>query len=75
MTKDSQTNKKKSFEYGINGVTSISDLEVDIMKIIWKKGNTTVREVHEELLMKRDAGKKQRVYSLYNRNVYIVRID
>jgi BlaI family transcriptional regulator, penicillinase repressor len=52
MTKDEQPNKKNSPEYGINGITSISDLEVGIMKIIWKKGKTTVREVHEELLMK-----------------------
>jgi predicted transcriptional regulator len=52
MIKGNQPNKKNSSEYGINGITSISDLEVEIMKIIWKKGKTTVREVHEELLMK-----------------------
>jgi BlaI family transcriptional regulator, penicillinase repressor len=52
MTMSNQPNKKNSPEYGINGITSISDLEVEIMKIIWKKEQTTVREVHEELLMK-----------------------
>ncbi len=52
MTKDKQPNKKKSPEYGINGISSLSDIEVEIMKIIWKKAKTTVREVHEELLMK-----------------------
>jgi predicted transcriptional regulator len=52
MVKGNQPNKKNSHEYRINGITSISDLEVEIMKIIWKKEKTTVREVHEELLMK-----------------------
>ncbi|MHB1276550.1 MAG: BlaI/MecI/CopY family transcriptional regulator [Candidatus Humimicrobiaceae bacterium] len=52
MVKGNQPNKKNSPEYGINGITSISDLEVEIMKVIWKKEKTTVREVHEELLMK-----------------------
>ena len=52
MIKSNQPNKKNSPEYGINGITSISDLEIEIMKIIWKKEKTTVREVHEELLMK-----------------------
>ena len=52
MVKSNQASKKNSPEYGINGITSISNLEVEIMKIIWKKEKTTVREVHEELLMK-----------------------
>jgi len=52
MIKNNQPNKKNSPEYGINGINSISDLEIEIMKIIWKKEKTTVREIHEELLMK-----------------------
>jgi BlaI family transcriptional regulator, penicillinase repressor len=44
--------KKKSEEIGINGLNSISNLEADIMKIIWNKGRVTVREVHEDMLRK-----------------------
>lgn len=44
--------KKKSEEIGINGLNSISNLEADIMKIIWNKGRVTVREVHEDMLKK-----------------------
>jgi BlaI family transcriptional regulator, penicillinase repressor len=44
--------KKKSEEIGINGLNSISNLEAEIMKIIWKKGRVTVREVHEDMLRK-----------------------
>ncbi len=44
--------KKKSEEIGINGLNSISNLEAEIMKIVWGKGNVTVREVHETMLRK-----------------------
>ena len=45
-------NKKKSEEIGINGLNSISNLEAEIMKIIWAKVKVTVREVHEDMLRK-----------------------
>ncbi len=51
MTKNSEV-KKKSEEIGINGLNSISNLEADIMNIIWSKGRVTVREVHEDMLRK-----------------------
>ena len=44
--------KKKSEEIGINGLNSISNLEAEIMKIIWDKVQVTVREVHENMLRK-----------------------
>ncbi|MEA2016228.1 MAG: BlaI/MecI/CopY family transcriptional regulator [Actinomycetota bacterium] len=44
--------KKKSEEIGIDGLNSISNLEAEIMKIIWKSGKVTVREVHEDMLRK-----------------------
>jgi BlaI family transcriptional regulator, penicillinase repressor len=44
--------KKKSEEIGINGLNSISNLEAEIMKIIWNSGKVTVREVHEDMLKK-----------------------
>lgn len=40
-----KTGKKQSAS--ING---LSPIEADIMQIVWREGNTTVREVHEELL-------------------------
>ncbi len=49
MAKTSAT-KKKSAEIGINGLNSISNLEVEIMKIVWEKKEVTVREVHETML-------------------------
>jgi len=45
-------NRKKTEEVGIRGLQSISDLEVDIMNIVWEKKQITVREVHEILLKK-----------------------
>ena len=50
-------NRKKTEEVGIRGLQSISDLEVDIMQIIWEKKQITVREVHEILLKKEVARK------------------
>ena len=45
-------NRKYSSEIGIGGTNSISNLEADIMKIVWKKEKVTVREVHEDMLIK-----------------------
>jgi BlaI family transcriptional regulator, penicillinase repressor len=49
--------KKKSQKTGITRVNSISDLETEIMNIIWDKGEATVREVHE-IMLKKEMGKK-----------------
>ena len=51
--------KKKSREIGINGLNSISNLEAEIMKIVWEKGKVTVREVHENMLRKEIESKEQ----------------
>ncbi len=56
MTKT--TGKKKSEEIGINGLNSISNLEAEIMKIVWEKDRVTVREVHETMLKKEIADKE-----------------
>ncbi len=58
MAKNSEA-KKKSEEIGINGLNSISNLEAEIMKIIWEKGKVTVREVHEIMLKKEIESKEQ----------------
>jgi predicted transcriptional regulator len=55
MTKDN----KKSEEIGINGLNSISNLEAEIMKIIWARDNVTVRKVHEIMLKKEIESKEQ----------------
>lgn len=51
-------NRKKTEEVGIRGLQSISDLEINIMRIVWAKGETTVREVHETILKKEIENKK-----------------
>jgi len=51
--------KKKSEEIGINGLNSISNLEADIMKIVWDRKKVTVREVHEYMLRKEIENKKE----------------
>jgi BlaI family penicillinase repressor len=56
--------KKKSEEIGINGLNSISNLEAEIMKIVWGKGNVTVREVHETML-RREIEKKEHSFIPY----------
>lgn len=33
-----------------------TDSELEILQILWNKGNCTVRDVHEELLKTKDAG-------------------
>ena len=50
--------KKHSSEIGINGLNSISNLEAEIMKIVWDKQEVTVREVHESMLKKEIAVKE-----------------
>ena len=44
--------KEISEEFGIKKVNSISDLETEIMKIVWTMDKATVREVHELMLKK-----------------------
>ena len=44
--------KEISEEFGIKKVNSISDLETEIMKIMWTTNKATVREVHESMLKK-----------------------
>jgi predicted transcriptional regulator len=51
--------KKNSPEYGINGLNSISEIEVEIMKLAWKYKSMSVREAHEELLKKEFKEKNQ----------------
>lgn len=31
-------------------IDGLSQIEADVMQIIWRKGKTTVREIHEEML-------------------------
>jgi len=61
MAKDS---KKKSKEIGISGLNSISNLEADIMQIIWGAGQISVREVHE-IMLKREIEKKEHGFIPY----------
>ena len=46
-----------SEEFGIKKINSISDLETEIMKIMWTIDRATVREVHE-LMLKKEMEKK-----------------
>ncbi|MCL4417994.1 MAG: BlaI/MecI/CopY family transcriptional regulator [Actinobacteria bacterium] len=55
--------KELSEEFGIKKVNSISDLETEIMKIMWAIDNASVREVHE-LMLKREMEKKNQVLYL-----------
>ncbi|MBM3705107.1 MAG: BlaI/MecI/CopY family transcriptional regulator [Actinobacteria bacterium] len=52
MKKSKKTIWFASEEFGIKKISSISDLETEIMKIMWKTGTATVREVHEHILKK-----------------------
>ena len=49
--------KEISEKFGIKKVNSISDLETEIMKIMWTTDKATVREVHE-LMLKKEMEKK-----------------
>jgi len=51
-------NRKKTEEVGIRGYQSISELEADIMHLVWEKKKITVREVHEIILRKEIEQKK-----------------
>ena len=62
--KDNSKNKKYSSEIGIGGLNSISNLEADIMKIVWKKEEVTVREVHEAMLRK-EVGTRESGFTPY----------
>ena len=57
--KEKKDTKKKSKEIGIDGLNSISNLEADIMKIVWDRKEITVREVHEIMLREEIKKKKQ----------------
>ncbi|MGM0365282.1 MAG: BlaI/MecI/CopY family transcriptional regulator [Actinomycetota bacterium] len=61
---DNKDSRKKSEEIGINGLNSISNLEANIMKIIWDRGKATVREVHETML-RQEIEKKQHGFIPY----------
>jgi len=57
-------NKKKSPEIGISGLNSISNLEADIMQIVWEAGQISVREVHE-IMLKREMENKEHGFIPY----------
>ncbi len=59
-----KSTKKKSEEIGIYGLNSISNLEANIMKVVWEKGKATVREVHEAML-RQEIAKKQNGFIPY----------
>lgn len=63
MVKEDKS-RKKSEEIGINGLNSISNLEAEIMKIVWEKGKITVREVHE-IMLRREIEKKEKGFIPY----------
>ena len=63
MNKNSK-NKKYSSEIGIGGLNSISSLEAGIMKIVWEKGEVTVREVHEAML-REEVGSRESGFTPY----------
>jgi len=63
MKKNSK-NKKYSSEIGIGGLNSISSLEAGIMKIVWEKGEVTVREVHEAML-REEVGTRESGFTPY----------
>ena len=56
--------KKKSSEIGISGLNSISNLEAEIMQIVWEKGEIAVREVHE-IMLRKEMEKKERGFIPY----------
>ncbi len=59
-----KSSKKKSEEIGIYGLNSISNLEANILKIIWDCGKAKVRQVHE-IMLKQEIGKKQNGFIPY----------
>lgn len=36
--------------------TKVTDSELEILNVLWKRGNSTVRDVHEELSQTKDSG-------------------
>jgi BlaI family transcriptional regulator, penicillinase repressor len=56
--KNIKKTKEISKEFGIKKVNSISDLETEIMKIMWNIDKATVREVHE-LMLKKEMEEKE----------------
>jgi len=64
MVKMAKQNKKKSAEIGISGLNSISNLEADIMKIVWDNEKISVREVHE-IMLRKEMEKKEHGFIPY----------
>ena len=56
--------KKRSPETGITGLNSISNLEAEIMQIIWNNKKISVREVHE-IMLKKELEKKEHGFIPY----------
>ena len=49
---------------GISGLNSISNLEAEIMNIVWEKEKVSVREVHE-IMLKKEVMKKKKDFIPY----------
>jgi predicted transcriptional regulator len=64
MVKMAKQSKKKSAEIGISGLNSISNLEADIMKIVWDNEKISVREVHE-IMLRKEMEKKEHGFIPY----------
>jgi predicted transcriptional regulator len=64
MVKMAKQSKKKSAEIGISGLNSISNLEADIMKIVWDNQKISVREVHE-IMLRKEMEKKEHGFIPY----------
>jgi BlaI family penicillinase repressor len=55
---ENKKSKRFSEDFGIKRISSVNDLETEIMKIMWENDKATVREVHE-LLLKEEMVKKE----------------
>ncbi len=56
--------RKKSKSLGISGLNSISNLEAEIMKIVWENESISVRDVHE-IMLKAEMHKKKQGFIPY----------
>jgi len=61
---EKKVSRKKSQEIGISGLNSVSNLEANIMKVVWEKEKATVREVHE-IMLRKELEKKQNGFIPY----------
>jgi len=48
----------------MDNICSVSELEADILLIVWDKGEVTIREVHE-IFLKKEIGNKKLHFTLY----------